>query len=59
VLALALALQLAPQPMSLPWGTVGRVYSGAHVHVGVRPAVYVDTNEVAIGATVQVTVRTL
>jgi hypothetical protein len=52
VIALVLALQtLPPPPAPLP---VGRIYTSATLHVGVRPSVYVDLWETALGVTVQV-----
>jgi hypothetical protein len=57
---LALALSLAsPQPPTLPWGLVGRVYTSASLHVGIRPAIYLDSYEAALGVTVQVTALVL
>jgi len=66
VTSLALALALAasdPQPPPPPawWG--GRVLTTADVHLGVRPAAYLDAvdghvGEAAIGCTVRLALRT-
>jgi len=60
--ALLLALSGQPGPGAVPpwygapWAG-GRVYTGSLWHVGIRPAVYVDRVEVAVGVTAQVTGR--
>lgn len=55
-LALAIALGAAPPPPApAPW----RVVATEDVHVGVRPAALVSTDELGIGVTVQVTARVL
>jgi hypothetical protein len=57
VLALLLALSGQPAPLLPPWYSLpaGRVYTTSRLHVGVRPAGYVDYGSVALGVTVQVT----
>jgi hypothetical protein len=52
-----LTLALAPPPPAPPnpW----RLVATPVLHVGARPAVYVSRDEMAFGATVQVTVRWL
>jgi hypothetical protein len=43
-----------------PWGLVGRVYTTPALHVGIRPALYLDNEgergglEIGVGMTVQV-----
>ena len=65
--ALALVWALSAQPIGpvvLPWAG-GRVITTAHVHVGVRPAAFVDNEgahsarEYGAGGTVQITVNWL
>jgi hypothetical protein len=58
MLALSLALALqgntpAPPP---PWYG-GRLLTTQDVHLGLRPAAYVDAYEIAIGVTLQLSTR--
>ena len=61
--ALALALSLLPQgPELVPAGPLTRLVDRPEVHVGLRPALYLDNEagghlELGIGFTVQVTGR--
>ena len=65
--ALAFALALAaqqPQPVSPAWYTGWRLVSTDAVHVGLRPAAFVDNEadgglEVGVGATLQVSLVAL
>jgi hypothetical protein len=45
---------------SPPWyGTAGRIITTPMLHVGVRPAFFLDPDEVSIGLTVQITAKEL
>jgi hypothetical protein len=54
---LALAFAITTQGQSLPPWYGGRVFTSAALHVGLRPAVLVAPDELALGFTMQVTVR--
>jgi hypothetical protein len=58
VLTLAFLLTLSTNPPiggpPPPWFG-GRILTSSALHLGVRPAVYVDPQEVAVGMTVQLT----
>lgn len=56
-LALAFAVSTAPlSPPPLPWAG-GRIFTSSALHVGMRPAAMIAPDELALGFTVQVTVR--
>lgn len=61
-LTLALAALSAP-PSGQPWSPTmqpaGRIVTTSHLHLGVRPAVAISPDEVAVGATVQLTLNAL
>jgi len=60
VIALILALSGPPAVQWAPiWRNVGRVYTSATTHVGIRAAIAVTPDEVDVGLTVQVTARAI
>ena len=59
-LSYALASQAPTAPASLSWpGAAGRLYTSPTLHVGVRPAADLSTDDWAIAVTVQVTTPAL
>jgi hypothetical protein len=54
LIALLLALQSLPPAPLPPPSPAGRIYTSSTLHIGVRPAVYVDPWETATGVTVQI-----
>jgi hypothetical protein len=57
MLALMIALSGPPAPTA-PW-IAGRILTLPHLHVGVRPALFVAPGEIDAGVTVQVSTKLL
>jgi hypothetical protein len=60
LIGLVLALQSPMPAQSPPWyGTAGRIITTPTLHVGIRPAFFLDPDEISIGLTVQITAKEL
>lgn len=61
MIGLVLVLQTPQMPATPPpwYGTAGRIITTPTLHVGVRPAFFANHDEIAIGATVQITAKEL
>ena len=56
--ALLLAIQASTPAPAPPWYG-GRLISTRALHLGIRPAIYVDRDETAVGFTVQLSCNAL
>jgi hypothetical protein len=62
-IALSLALGSGSAPStSVPsssWATTGRIVDGEHIHLGIRPAIHIESDELDLGVTIQLTLNVL